>query len=147
MRKDIVVDVVSGLGGRPDLQAFKIAYSGREPTVVAQVTNELASLFIGENLKAREKVAIGTTEFLKEQLDETQKNLEEQEAKLRDFKMKHLGEMPEQQQANLQILGQLQARLQAATDALSRAEQREATRSEGHTSELQSQPNPVIPLL
>ena len=55
MRADISVEVISEFGaGRrnEDLQAFKIGYSGNEPRVVAQVTNELASLFIEENLKA-----------------------------------------------------------------------------------------------
>jgi len=90
---------------------------------VAQVTNELASLFIEENLKAREQQATGTTEFLENQLQETRKALEAQEGKLKEFKLKHIGEMPEQQAATLQVLGQLQSQLQLESDALSRAEQ------------------------
>ena len=123
MRADISVSVVSDFGGSQDLEAFKIGYSGREPRLVAQVTNQLASLFIEENLKAREQQATGTTEFLENQLQETRKALETQEAKLRDFKLKHIGEMPEQQAPDLQILGQLQAQMQQEADALSRAEQ------------------------
>src|SRR5690349_3358090 len=49
MRSDINVNMVSG-GGSQDLEAFRIMYSGREPRLVAQVTNQLASLFIEENL-------------------------------------------------------------------------------------------------
>ena len=93
---------------------------------MAQVTDELATLFIGENLKAREQMATGTTEFLNNRLQETRKELAKQEAKLRDFKLQHLGELPEQQQATLQILGQLQARLQGVTDALDRAKQQKS---------------------
>ena len=126
MRKDITVDVVSDFGGRQDLQAFKITYSGEEPRLVAQVTNELASLFIEENLKARERMATGTADFMGNQLEETRKKLEAQEALLRDFKLKHVGEMPEQQNTNLQMLSQLQTRLQAANDALNRAEQQKS---------------------
>ena len=91
--------------------------------MVAQVANELASLFIDENLKAREQQATGTTEFLQNQLQEARKVLDEQEAKLKDFKLKHIGEMPEQQAADLQILGQLQSQQQLEGDALARAEQ------------------------
>ncbi len=123
MRAHIAVNVLSQFGGSQDLQAFRITYSGSEPRLVAQVTNELASLFIEENLKAREQQAEGTTDFLQNQLQETRKQLEEQEAKLKDFKLKHIGEMPEQQTADLQILGQLQSQLQLEGDALSRAEQ------------------------
>ena len=122
MRSDISVNVVSDFGGSQDLQAFRIAYSGTDPQLVSQVTNELASLFIEENLKAREQQAEGTSEFLGNQLGETRKTLEEQEAKLKDFRLKHIGEMPEQQTADLQILGQLQSQLQLEGDALSRAQ-------------------------
>jgi succinoglycan biosynthesis transport protein ExoP len=122
MRSDISVQVVSDFGATLDLQAFRIGYSGKDARLVAQVTNELASLFIEENLKAREQQATGTTEFLGNQLQETRKDLEQQEAKLKDYKLKHVGEMPEQQTADLQILGQLQSQLQLEGDALSRAE-------------------------
>jgi polysaccharide biosynthesis transport protein len=123
MRDDIAVSVVSDFGGGQDLQAFRISYSGSDPQLVAQVTNELASLFIEENLKAREQQSEGTTEFLTSQLEDTRKTLEEQEAKLKDFRMKHIGEMPEQQDADLQILGHLQSQLQLEGDALNRADQ------------------------
>ena len=132
MREDISIELIdqSGAGqrrrGEDDLQAFKITYSGNEPRVVAQVTNELASLFIEENLKARERVATGTSEFIEDQLVQTEKQLEELEAKLRDFKLKHLGEMPDQQATNLQLLGQLQSRLQMVVDAQNRAEQQKS---------------------
>lgn len=123
MRSDIFVHVVNDFGGSQGLQAFQITYSGSEPHLVAQVTNELASLFIEENLKAREQQAAGTAEFLENQLALSRKALETQEAKLKDFKLKHIGEMPEQQAADLQILGQLQSQLQLEEEALARAEQ------------------------
>jgi polysaccharide chain length determinant protein (PEP-CTERM system associated) len=123
MRSDISVQVVSEFGASQDFQAFRIAYFGKDARLVAQVTNQLASLFIDENLKAREQQATGTTEFLGNQLQETRKDLEQQEAKLKEYKLKHVGEMPEQQSADLQILGQLQSQLQLQGDALARAEQ------------------------
>jgi polysaccharide biosynthesis transport protein len=130
MRRDIRTSVATDFGGVQDLQAFRISYRGRNPRVVARVTNQVASLFIEENLKAREELATGTTEFLNSQLQETRKVLEKQEASLRDFKLKHLGEMPEQQMADLQILGQLQAQLQAANERLARdGQQRSLTQS------------------
>jgi len=123
MRSHIGVNVLSDFGGSQDLQAFRITYSGQDPRLVARVTNELASLFIEENLKAREQQSQGTTDFLQNQLQETRAALEQQEAKLKNFKLHHIGEMPEQQAADLQILGQVQSQLQAENDALSRAEQ------------------------
>jgi polysaccharide chain length determinant protein (PEP-CTERM system associated) len=137
MRADINVSMVTGGGQQGDLQAFKITYSGRDPRLVAAVTSQIASLFIEENLKAREQQATGTTEFLQHTLDETKKTLEDQETKLRDFRMKHVGEMPEHQVSTLTVLGQLQASLQQENEALSRAEQQ---RTYLQTTMTQAQP-------
>ena len=126
MRADISTNVVSDFGGSQDLQAFRIIYSGRDPILVSRVTNQLASLFIDENLKARQDQATGTTDFLQNQLQETRKALELQENQLKDFRLRHIGEMPEQQSASLQILGTLQAQLQLEGEALNRAESQKA---------------------
>jgi polysaccharide chain length determinant protein (PEP-CTERM system associated) len=142
MRSDIGgPNVLSDFGGSLDLQAFRISYSGRDPRLVALVTNQLASLFIEENMKAREQQATGTSEFLQNQLQDTRKALETQEVKLRDFRLKHIGEMPEQQSADLQILGQLQSQLQLDGEALGRAEQQKS-----YIQSLMSQSAPVVDL-
>jgi succinoglycan biosynthesis transport protein ExoP len=141
MRSDIKTLVASDFGGSQDLQAFRISYRGHDARLVSQVTNQLASLFIEENLKAREEQATGTTEFLSNQLQEARRTLEAQEAQLKDFKLKHLGEMPEQQTANLQILGQLQSELQVVNESLSRAEQQRNV-----TVSMISQTAPVVEL-
>jgi protein tyrosine kinase modulator len=138
MRSRIVVSMVTG--STPNsLDAFRITFSGSEPRMVAQVTNQIATLFIDENLKAREQQATGTTDFLQQQLDETRKRLEAQEGQLRDFRMKHLGEMPEHQVMNLTVIGQLQASLQQESDALNRAEQQR--------SYLQSMMSQFVPIV
>jgi polysaccharide chain length determinant protein (PEP-CTERM system associated) len=142
MRSDISVNVVSDFSGSQDLQAFRIRYSGRDPRLVAQVANELATQFMNENLKARETLAIGTTEFLENQLQEARRTLEGQETRLREFRLRHLGEMPEQQAADLQILGQLQSQMQLEGEALSRAEQQRAVTR----TMMQTGPAPVVDL-
>ena len=126
MRSDISVHVVSDFGASLDLQAFKITYTGKDARLVAQVTNQLASLFIEANMNARELQATGTTEFLSSQLMETRKTLDEQESKLRDFKLKHVGEMPAQESADLQLLAQAQSQLTMESDAAGRAEQQKS---------------------
>ena len=139
MRKQISVGLVADFGGGQDLTAFKIGFSGRDPRQVAQVANNLAALFIDENLKAREQQANGTTEFLQNQLQETRRTLEEQEAKVSAFKLKHIGEMPEQQTVDLQIMGQLQSQLQLESESISRAEQQKSV-----TESLMSQATAVV---
>ena len=141
MRSDISVRVVSDFGATQDLQAFRISYSGPEPRLVAQVTNQLASQFINENLTARSVQAEGTTEFITNQKRESLKALDEQEAKLRDFKLKHVGEMPQQQTADLQLLGQAQSQYQLESEALARAEQQR-----DYLQSLMAQTAPVVDL-
>jgi polysaccharide chain length determinant protein (PEP-CTERM system associated) len=120
MRKDIMITVKQGSAS--GLSAFTIEYEGRQRQQVAQVANQLAASFIEWNEKSREQQAEDTTEFLASQLKEAKQNLEEQEARLSAFKMRHLGEMPEQQPANMQALTQLQGQFQADADALNRLE-------------------------
>jgi succinoglycan biosynthesis transport protein ExoP len=120
MRKDITITVKQGSSS--GLSAFTIEYEGRQRQQVAQVANQLAASFIEWNVKSREQQSQDTTEFLDAQLKEAKQNLEEQEARLSAFKMRHLGEMPEQQAANMQALTQLQTQFQANTDALNRLE-------------------------
>src|ERR1035437_2687199 len=127
MQKDVSVSIVSDYGASQDLQAFRIGYSGTDARLVAQVATDLATQFINANLTARQQQSTGTAEFLQNQLQETKKVLESQEAKLKDFKLRHLGEMPEQQSANLQILGQLQSQSQLDGEALARLEQQRST--------------------
>ena len=123
MRKDITIDLVQTPGRPWELSAFKISYSAVNPELAQQVTRELSSLFIEENLRNRQQLSEDTTKFLENQLEEARKNLAAQEERLRDFKTTYLGELPEQLQTNIQILSGLQSRLQAATDALDQANQ------------------------
>src|SRR3954468_11938103 len=118
MRKDITIQVKQGASS--GLSSFSITYEGRDPRVVAQVTNQLALSFINGNLKTREQQATGTTEFLTSQMEDARRDLEQQEHKISDFKLAHIGEMPEQQGANLQMIAQLRVSLQGNIDQLNR---------------------------
>jgi polysaccharide biosynthesis transport protein len=123
MRKDVKIELVQAPGRPWELSAFKISYSAGSPILAQQVTRQLSSLFIDENLHNRQQLSEETTRFLEIQLEQARKNLADQEERLRDFKTKYLGELPEQLQTNIQILSGLQARLQAATEALDQANQ------------------------
>lgn len=124
LRKDINIDLqTSKTSGRPDLSAFKLSYVNKNPQLAQSVTSELTSLFIDTSIKRSADASQQTTRFLQSQLDLARKDLDDQEAKLKQFKSQYLGELPEQLQSNLQILTGLQARLQSATDRLNTAEQ------------------------
>lgn len=123
MRKNIDILPMNASPERRDFNAFKISFSADNPQLAQEVTSRLTSLFIEENLKTREDQARNTTNFLSAQLEIVQKKLTEQEARLRDYKMQHLGELPEQQPGNLAILSGMQTQLQNTAANLSRAQQ------------------------
>lgn len=120
MRKSVVVKVKQGSSS--ELSSFTIEYTGTDAQEVANVANQLAASFIEWNLENRKQQAENTTQFLASQLKNAKANLEEQERKVSAFKMQHVGEMPEQQAANLQVLSQLQTQLQANAEAMNRLE-------------------------
>jgi succinoglycan biosynthesis transport protein ExoP len=127
MRKDIQIELVQSdakTGGHPgELMAFKIHYFAYSPETAQQVNSELASLFIDENLKSQQQLSEGTTAFLSSQLKESRARLEEQEAKVREFKAKHLGDLPSQMESNVQILSGLQSQVQNVQHAIDGATQ------------------------
>ena len=118
MRRDIRLEIRSAdsRGRQSVTVAFALSYRGRDPQTVALVTNTLASFYIEENLKARERQASGTTEFLKAQLTGTSKRLDEQERRVSEFKRRYLSEMPQQAQSNLASLEAFNTQLRLNSD-------------------------------
>jgi polysaccharide biosynthesis transport protein len=121
MREDITIQVKEGSG--PELSSFTITYQGSNPQTVAQVANELATSFIDWNVNTRDQQVTGTKEFLSSELQEAKQSLEQQEDKLRQFKMSHLGETPDETATNLQALAGLRASLQNNAESINRLEQ------------------------
>lgn len=121
MRNQIQIQIKRTSGN--SLSAFSITFHSPERSKVAPVTNQLAQSFIDWNLESRQEQVQGTIHFLDDALARARKNLDDQDEKLRNYRLEHIGEMPEQQQANLQTLNRLQANLQANADALNRLDQ------------------------
>jgi succinoglycan biosynthesis transport protein ExoP len=121
LQSSISVDVATSGGSR--MSTFRIAFNGRNPNDVAMVANQLASMFIDENLKAREKQSEGTAEFLDRELQETKKELEKKEAEVQAIKTRNIMDLPESKQYHLEVLGNLRAQLTASQDRVNRAQQ------------------------
>jgi uncharacterized protein involved in exopolysaccharide biosynthesis len=64
--------------------------------------------------------------FLTKQLEDAKAKMDDRDAKLAAFKSRYIGGLPDDQQANLSILSGLNSQLDAATQALSRAQQDKA---------------------
>lgn len=117
LRNDIRLDLKSSDNSRAGTTtAFALSYRGRDPQTVALVTNTLAGFYIEENLKARERQATGTAEFLRVQLGEAKKRLDEQEARVSALRRRYLGQLPQQMQGNLATLESLTQQLRVNSD-------------------------------
>ena len=86
--------------------AFTLAYDGESPDIAQKVANELTSLFLGENLRTRERHAQQTTAFLKQEAESLARHIEEMEAKISAVKQRANGALPELVQLNMQLLNQ-----------------------------------------
>jgi len=129
MREDIGIELKGGAQQRNDRAttvAFAVSYIGRDAKKVALVANTLASFYIEENLKARERQAAGTAEFLRVQLENMKRLLEQQEQAVSRFKERHIGELPQQMEANLATLEQLNSQLRLNSDQQIQAVERRA---------------------
>src|SRR5205085_1313348 len=93
------------------------------PNVLMSLQKRLDSLFIEQDARERTSQSRQTTTFLENQLEQARKELASEEAKVGEYKLKHLGELPAQQESTLRILSSLEAQLQANTARLDRAEQ------------------------
>lgn len=123
MRRDIRTEskVQPQPGGLGATIAFAISYQGMDPEVVAKVANSLASFYLEEDRKIRERQASGAVRVLGAQLEDVKRSLQEQERALGDFQEQHMGELPQQAEANLANLERLNADLRTASDERIRA--------------------------
>lgn len=88
--------------------ALTLAYDGESPELAQKVANELTSLFLGENLKTRERHAQETTAFLKRESENLSRHIQELEGKLAGVKQRADGALPELVQLNMQMMNQVQ---------------------------------------
>lgn len=125
MRREIqlILKGVDQTTGRTATIAFTLSYSGRDPRTVAQVTNTLAAFYVEENTRSRERQATQTAEFLKAQLAVIKRELDQQEQRTSEFKLRHVGEL-QQVEVNLTALDRLNTQLRLNSESQIRAMER-----------------------
>jgi len=101
---------------------FIVTYVGPSPQQAQRVTNRLASVFLDEHSKIREARAEDTSAFLANQLSQSRERLANIEGRLRKMKESFMGRLPEQTQANLQMVSGLRQQQESTAMSL-RAEQ------------------------
>jgi polysaccharide chain length determinant protein (PEP-CTERM system associated) len=106
-----------------NLPGFYVNVTLDNPRTAQQVCTTITSMFIEENVHLRQQHSEDTTQFLAQQRTEAKSKLDDQDGKLAAFKSRYLGSLPDEQKTNLDLLSGLSSQLDAATQALARAEQ------------------------
>ena len=116
MRKNITI-TPSNKG-----DTFSVTYESTDSDKVARVTNAIASGFIEENMKYREEKATETSTYTQDELDMAKVILDQKEEVMRDYKLKHYNEMPEQRVNNMTRLASLQTQYQSKQESIQELE-------------------------
>jgi uncharacterized protein involved in exopolysaccharide biosynthesis len=108
------------------LPGFNVNYTDNNAVRAQKICNAMTSLIVDENLRSRAEVAQGTTEFLSRQVEDAKRAIDEQDAKLANFKKQYMGQLPGDVDNNMRMLMSLNSQLDATTQTLSRAQQDKA---------------------
>jgi len=148
MRDDIVMkmisaDVIDPRSGRPQQAtiAFSVAYQSRSPDLALKIANELASLYLSENLTSRTQTAQQTSSFFSEQSAREAAHIAELDKNLAAFKAKHHDKLPELEQLNVQSLERTELELR---DAENRVDSLDSQRVLLEAQLAQISPNTVV---
>jgi polysaccharide chain length determinant protein (PEP-CTERM system associated) len=133
MRKDIkfttinadVKDPRSGQAAQATI-AFSVSYDGKNPAVVQQITNELSSLYLSENLQVRQKQSTGTARFMEDEMNSVQTELAAIDSKIAAYKQRNLNTLPELNQLNLQTLDNLDRDVRQVSEQLRSLREKES---------------------
>lgn len=116
--KDIEVEVISADVVDKRTQhatkatiAFTVTYQSRFPELAQKVSNELTSLFLGENLKSRERQAQEATSFLQQEAENLARHIREIDERIATFKHRANGALPELMPLNQQLMNQAEREL------------------------------------
>jgi polysaccharide chain length determinant protein (PEP-CTERM system associated) len=98
--------------------AFSVSYEGENPSIVQQIANVLASLYLEENIRVVGQQTESTSKFLEEEMKAVQTELAELEKKIASYKQSHNFVLPELYQLNRQILDRTEEEIDQMNDQL-----------------------------
>ena len=117
---DVAVDLIAadvksaqGGGGKATI-AFTISFKSQQPALAQSVANELVNLFLAENSRVRTQRATKTTEFLSEEADRMNREIQGIESKIAEFKEKNGKSLPELLSSNLTAVERTSTELRQA---------------------------------
>jgi uncharacterized protein involved in exopolysaccharide biosynthesis len=113
-------------GTEESIPAVNVTYFDSNAARAQEICNAMANLIINENLKNRSDIATQTSKFLNQQVEDAKTALNEQDARMAEFKRRYAGQLPGDLENNIRVLTSLNTQLDATTQSLNRAQQDKA---------------------
>ncbi len=113
VEKDMSIDIIDvqqqGAGGQTVTStiAFRLGFESADPQIARQVANELVSLYLAENVRARTEQTAETSDFMQAEVDRLDAEVKGLEAQISDIKRDNKGSLPELNAFNMQLLNTL----------------------------------------
>ena len=93
--------------GRTATIAFTVTYGGRDPAVVADVSNTLAALYVDENTKSRRRQAVVTAEFLEKEVERARQAMDTSDRRATEIARNNIDVLPQQIEVNMAALNRV----------------------------------------
>lgn len=124
-KKDVSIGGVENtrVSGQGAVTAFQISFRYNNRITAQKVCEDIVSRFISQNIQERSQASRSTTEFLEGEFDDAKKKLEEAEQRLSEFRIKNMGRLPDQMNANQAQLSSMQMQMTTLDQAISRINQ------------------------
>ena len=121
---DTMTTMTTMLGSQnKQLPGFYINVTYDDPQVAQRICSAITTKFLEKNAQYMNEKSAQTVEFLTKQADDAKVKLDEEDAKLADFQKRYMGSLPDQEQANLNLLTTVNSQLEANTQTLNRAQE------------------------
>jgi uncharacterized protein involved in exopolysaccharide biosynthesis len=125
LKESILLETINFTeGNKTSTVAFSLSYEGAEPRIVMKVTEALSHLYLHEEHKARKKLSSVTTDFFQQELAALKEQVKFHEDRMREFKSKHIGALPENTAFNMQNVSRLEMELERINTTIRSLEDR-----------------------
>ncbi|MDD5580540.1 MAG: lipopolysaccharide biosynthesis protein [Methylobacter sp.] len=106
--------------------AFDISFNHSEATKAKEIASKLANLFIEQNDKARTQRVIKATDFLMEESEKLNRDVQEIDSKIATYKEQNNFSLPEQMQGNLAAIDRAENELRDTDSQIRATKERSA---------------------
>jgi uncharacterized protein involved in exopolysaccharide biosynthesis len=109
-----VVDAqIAGPGGQEvkSMIAFSVGFEHEDPSIARQVANEIVSLYLAENVRARTEQTAETSQFMQAEVDRLDGEVREIESEIAKLKQENEGRLPEQSAMNFSFMQRVEGEI------------------------------------